>query len=84
MKYSVEYENGKFTETLVVDGHEVSKTWKREDGGTLSGLCSHDSDFSEQLKELLDEEICDNIYDVFDNLMIVADMEDFIMTNDVE
>lgn len=84
MKYSVEFENGVFTESLTVDGHTVTKTWKRRDKGTITGLCTGDKDFSEQLEELLDEETCDNVYGTFDNLMLVADMEDFIMMNNVE
>ena len=83
MKYSIEFENGVFTETLEVDGHEATKTWKREDGD-VSGLCSHDNDFSEQLKELLDEDVCNSVYEFFDENMMVADMEDFIMINNVE
>ena len=67
MKYSVEFENGVFTESLTVDGHTVIKTWKRRDKGTITGLCTGD-----------------NVYETFDNLMLVADMEDFIMMNNVE
>ena len=52
MKYSVEYKNGKFIETLEVDNNIVTKTWQREDKGEITGLCSHDNDFSEQLEEL--------------------------------
>lgn len=84
MKYSVEFENGVFTESLTVDGHTVTKTWKRQNRGAITGLCTSDKDFSEQLEELLDEEVCNSIYDCYDNLMMVADMEDFIMINDVE
>lgn len=84
MKYSVEYSNGKFVETLEVDGHTVSKTWQREYKGEVTGLCSHESDFSEQLAELLDEEQLDYVYDVFDNNMLVADIEDFIVNAGVE
>lgn len=84
MKYSVEYSNGKFVETLEVDGHTVSKTWQREDKGTITGLCSHEGDFSEQLAELLDEEQLDYVYDFFDNSMLVADIEDFIVNAGVE
>lgn len=84
MKYSVEYKNGVFTETLEVDGHTVNKNWKRKNDGEIQGLCTKDLDFSEQLSELLDEDVCDNIYGMFDNLMMVADMEDFIRDNDVE
>lgn len=84
MKYSVEYSNGKFVETLEVDGHTVSKTWQREDKGEITGLCSHESDFSDQLAELLDEEQLDYVYDVFDNSMLVADIEDFIVNAGVE
>ncbi len=84
MKYSVEYKNGKFIETLEVDSHTVSKTWQREDKGEITGLCSHDNEFSEQLKELLDEDVLDYIYDLFDNSMLVADIEDFIANTGVE
>ena len=84
MKYSVEYSNGKFVETLEVDGHTVSKTWQREDKGAITGLCSHEGDFLEQLAELLDEEQLDYVYDVFDNNMLVADIEDFIVNAGVE
>ena len=84
MKYSVEFTNGVFIESLTVDGHTVTKNWKRRDKGTITGLCTSDKDFSEQLEELLDEEVCNSIYDCYDNLMMVADMEDFIMINDVE
>lgn len=84
MKYSVEYSDGKFVETLEVDGHTVSKTWQREDKGAITGLCSHEGDFSEQLAELLDEEQLDYVYDVFDSSMLVADIEDFIVNAGVE
>lgn len=84
MKYSVEYKNGVFRETLEVDGNSVEKYWKREDDGEMVGLRTLDADFSEQLAEVLDEDVCDNIYDTFDNLMLIADMEDFIRDNNVE
>ena len=85
MKYSVEYENGIFTETLTVNGHEVRKLWKREDGGEFEQLCTKNRDFSEQLKEQLDEEVCNSIYEFFDESnMMVADIEDFIAMNDVK
>ena len=84
MKYSIEYKNGSFIESLEVDGHNAIKTWKRENGENISGLCSHDKEFSEQLEELLDEEVLNSVYDLFDNPMLVADMEDFIIDNDVE
>ena len=84
MKYSVEYKNCKFIETLEVDGHTATKTWKRENGEDISGLRSHDKEFSEQLEELLDEEVLDSIYDLFDNSMLIADIEDFILHNNVE
>lgn len=84
MKYSVEYKNGKFIETLEVDGHIATKTWKRENGENIIGLCSHDKEFSEQLEELLDEEVLDSVYDLFDDSMLVADIEDFILHNNVE
>ena len=85
MKYSVEFDNttGIFTETLEVDNHTVSKCWKRE-YGDISGLCSSDKDFSEQLSELLDEDDCDAIYNFFDEQMLVADMEDFIVMSGLE
>ena len=83
MKYSVEYKDGKFIETLEVDSHTVSKTWHREEG-TISGLCSKDKDFSEQLSELLDEDDCDNVYNSFDNNTWVADIEDFVMISGLE
>jgi hypothetical protein len=84
MKYSVEYKDGQFKETLEVDGNTVHKYWKRETDGTLQGLCSHDSDFCDQLVDVLDEDVCDNIYEIFDCSMLVADVEDFIRDNDVE
>lgn len=84
MKYSVEYKDGQFKETLEVDGNTVHKHWKRETDGNLQGLCSHDSDFCDQLADVLDEDVCDNIYEIFDNSMLVADVEDFIRDNDVE
>lgn len=84
MKYSVEYRNGKFIETLEVDSHTVSKTWQREDKGEITGLCSHDNEFSEQLSEMLDEEQLEYVYDLFDNSMLVADIEDFIANVGVE
>lgn len=84
MKYSVKFNNGKFVETLEIDGHTVTKTWSRENDGFIAGLCSHDNDFSEQLAELLDEEQCDFVYDTFDNSMLVSDIEDFIVNTGVE
>ena len=84
MKYSVEYKNGAFIETLEIDGHTVNKKWKRENREDISGLCSRDLDFSEQLEELLDEETLDGVNDLFDNSMLVADIEDFIINNNVE
>lgn len=84
MKYSVEYKNGVFKETLEVDGNTVYKHWKREMDGTIQGLRSHDSDFCDQLADVLDEDVCDNIYEMFDNLLLVDDMEYFIRDNDVE
>ena len=84
MKYSVEYRNGKFIETLEVDNNIVTKTWQREDKGEITGLCSHDNDFSEQLEELLDEYVLDHIKDLFDNSMLVSDVEDFIVNTGVE
>ncbi len=82
MEYSIKYENGKFIETLRVDGHTASKTWKREDA--FLGLQSRDKDFSEQLEELLDEDQCNDIYNTFDTNMWVSDIEDFIMLSGVE
>ena len=84
MKYSIEYKNGSFIESLEVDGHTATKTWKRENDENIRGLRSYDKEFSEQLEELLDEEVLDSVYDLFDNSMLVADMEDFIRDNDVE
>ena len=84
MKYSIEYKNGQFKETLEVDGNTVHKYWKRETDGTLQGLRSHDSDFCDQLADVLDEDVCNNIYEIFDCSMLVADVEDFIRDNDVE
>jgi hypothetical protein len=83
MKYSVEFSDGVFKETLEVDNHVVSKSWKREDGGEVSGLCSRDLDFAEQLSEVFDKDTLDEIYDKFDNLMIVPDMEDLIIHHDL-
>ena len=84
MKYSIEYKDGKFIETLEIDNNTVSKAWQREDKGSITGLCSHESDFSEQLAEILDEEQLDYVYDVFDSSMLVADIEDFIVNTGVE
>ncbi len=84
MKYSVEYKNGRFIELLEVDGHTAKKTWQREVTGPISGLCSHDKDFSEQLCELLEEDVLNNISMVFDDNMLVADIEDFVAVNGVE
>lgn len=84
MKYSVEYKDGKFIETLEVDSHVVTKTWQREDKGEITGLSSYDNMFSEQLEELLDEDVLDHINDLFDNSMLVADIEDFIVNTGVE
>lgn len=81
MKYSVEYKNGKFVEVLEVNGYEATKTWQREDDGEISGLCSHDLDFSEQFQNVLDTDALERIYDMFDSNMLVSDMEDFIMYN---
>lgn len=50
MKYGVEYKNGKFVETLEVDGCIAHKTWKREDCGEINGLCTKDADFAEQFE----------------------------------
>ncbi len=84
MKYSVEFKNGAFIETLEVDSHTVTKTWKRENRGTITGLYSKDREFCEQLSELLDEETLDFIYETFDQSMLVGDIEDFIMHTNVE
>ena len=84
MKYSVEYKDGKFIETLEVDNNIVTKTWQREDKGEITVLCSHDNDFSEQLEELLDEYVLDHINDLFDNSMLVSDVEDFIVNTGVK
>ena len=84
MKYGVEYKNGKFVETLEVDGCIAHKTWKREDCGEINGLCTKDADFAEQFEELLDEEVLDSISNFFDDNMLVADVEDFVCMNDVE
>ena len=82
MEYSIKFENGKFIETLCVDGHTASKIWKRDD--TNFGLRSRDKYFSEQLEELLDEDQCNDIYNTFDTNMWVSDIEDFIMLSGVE
>ena len=84
MKYSVEYKDGKFIETLEVDNNIVTKTWQREDKGEITGLCSHDNEFSEHLEELLDEYVLDHINDLFDNSMLVSDVEDFIVNTGVK
>ena len=78
MEYKIEFKDGIFTETLKVKAHVATKQWKREEG-EISGLCSKDADFSEQLKDYFDEATLDAIYDFCDNQMLVADMEDFIM-----
>lgn len=83
MKYSVEFNSGKLVETLEVDGHAAKKTWIREETGSI-GLCCYDNDFSEQLRELLDEEQIDYIYDTFDNSTFVSDIEDFIVNAGIE
>lgn len=80
MKYSIEYQNGKFVETLEVDSHVTTKTWKRNG----MGLCSNDRDFAEQLEECLDEEVLDHIADLFDGCMMVSDIEEFIIDTQVE
>lgn len=84
MKYSVEFKNGKFIETLEVDNHTATKIWQRENKGAITGLFCHDKDFSEQLEELFDEEQLEFVYDLFDNSMMVSDIEDFIIDTGVE
>lgn len=84
MKYSIEYQNGKFIETLEVDNNIVTKTWQRKDTGKLIGLHSKDNEFSEQLKGLLDEDVLNDINDLFDNNMLVSDIENFIADTGVE
>ncbi len=82
MEYKIEFKDGIFTETLKVKAHVATKQWKREEG-EISVLCSKDNDFSEQLKDYFDDETLEAIYDFWDNQMLVADMEDFIMNYDV-
>ena len=77
MKYSVEYKDGKYIETLEIKGATVTKTWQYEEGD-VSGLCSKDLDFAEQLDATFDESFCNDIYNTFDNNMWVADISDFI------
>lgn len=84
MKYSVEYKNGKFIETLEVNNNTVIKTWQRKNDGEISGLRSTDLEFSEQLEEIEEEDVLDYIYDLFDNSMLVADIEDFVANTGVE
>lgn len=84
MKYSIEFKDGKFIETLEVDGHTATKTWKREKDGNLNCLQCHDKEFYEQLEEMFEEDVTDGIYETFDNNLWVADIEDFIMLNNVE
>ena len=84
MKYSVEYKNGKFIETLEVNNNTVTKTWQRKNDGGISGLRSTDLEFSEQLEEVEEEDVLDYINDLFDNSMLVADVEDFVANTGVE
>lgn len=77
MKYSVEYKNGTFVETLEVDNVVAIKTWKREEGEF--GLICRDEDFCEQFTEFLDEEVCDDIYDTFDGSFLVSDIENLML-----
>jgi hypothetical protein len=84
MKYSVEYKNGKFIETLEVNNNTVTKTWQRKNDGEISGLRSTDLEFSEQLEEIEEEDVLDYINDLFDNSMLVADVEDFVANTGVE
>lgn len=84
MKYSVEYRDGKFIETLEINGNTGIRTWKREKGSDISGLCSKELDFSEQFEPVEDEEVLEYINDLFDNSMLVADIEDFIINTGVE
>lgn len=78
MKYSVEYKDGKYIETLEINGTTVTKTWQYEESEEVSGLCSKDLDFSEQLGPTFDESFCDDVYNTFDNNMWVADISDFV------
>lgn len=78
MKYSVEYKNGKYIETLEINGATATKTQQYEEGGDISGLCSKDLDFSEQLEWTFDESFCDDVYNTFDNNMWLADISDFV------
>lgn len=84
MKYSVEYVDGQYIETLEVVGHVVTKIWRREEFGTVTGLVSHDKDFSEQLKEVLDESILNDVSNFFDDSVTVSDIEDFVMLSSIE
>ena len=78
MKYSVEYIDGKFVETLEINNHIATKTWIRKEDEFVDGLCSDDEDFSTQLENFVDESEANDIYNTFDTNTWVADIEDFI------
>lgn len=82
MKYSVEYKNGQFIETLEIDGNVATKIWERREG--QPGLGTTDEDFSGQFEELYDEDACDDIFDKIDNTFLVADIEDLVREHGFE
>ena len=78
MKYSIEYKDGKFIETLEVNETTVKKTWQYVEFEEIRGLCTKDLDFSKQLETTFDENFCDDVYNTFDNDMCVSDFSDFV------
>lgn len=81
MRYGVEYINGKIVETLEIEGHVVTKTWTRNENGTL---VSSDKEFSEQLEGLVDEEIRVAVDIDFDGSTLASDIDDFVEINEIE
>lgn len=78
MKYSIEYNGGAFYETLEINGNTAQKIWRREEGGDISGLCSKDDEFTDQFDGLENKQTLDKIYEVFDESMLIADIEDLV------
>ena len=84
MKYSIEYKDGKYTETLEFKGYTATRNWIYTDDGDIRGLCSKDNEFSEQFEKAGFEDFADDIYNTFDVNCWVSDIDDFIQIAELD
>ena len=83
MKYTLEVNGNKATETFVVNGKTYERTWASDGCGTTSADAD---DFSDRLESdgFDNGEILDTVWDVLDSSFAVADIIGLCMMNEAD